>query len=174
MASDSRNTATLAVVVLAVLLPGCAAPRPARVAVRELEHAPTVPLHDRRQALVSRVSDVAPLYTALTEHVGLIEVRRSAEWRVLARAAVGIGPEPDLSRGTVIGLLWRAGLPLDGGWPVEIDAIRVAQGAGYVVGRARAGTCLPDGTCYLDLAYVPSPATVLVVDFGNLRVYPGR
>ena len=93
---------------------------------------------------------------------------------MLARAAPGIGPQPDLERGVVIGLLWRAGIPLDGGWPIDIVSVRVAQRGSYVVGRAQAGTCLPDGTCYLDLAYVPTPATVLVVDFGNLRVFPAR
>ncbi|MFQ5473206.1 MAG: hypothetical protein ACE5FA_10020, partial [Dehalococcoidia bacterium] len=115
---------------------------------------------------------IEPLYRPLCSRLGIIHIRGPAQWRDLQEAAPGIGPAPDFERGIAIAIASRAGQPLDGGWPISLQAVRVVGGAGFVSVHFASGTFLPDGTTYLEATFVEDLDTVLVVEVNGVRFYP--
>jgi len=166
-----------AIGLLAVMLPSaCSQPAGVRlVRLAELEAAPTAQVHPLARVLLSDASVLAtPLYSPLCRRLGLLHVRNERDWEVLSRCATGLGACPDFARGLVVGLVTRVGQPLDGGWPVRIDAVQVFDGAALVSARFQSGTYLADGTSYLELVQVAGLQQVLVVEVNGVRLYPGE
>jgi hypothetical protein len=132
------------------------------------------PLHSQARArvIVSDAARLAGIYHPLGERLGLIQVRTAAQWARLAALAPGLGTCPDLKSGAVVGVASRVGLPLDGHWPVHVQAVRGYEGAGYLVADFNGGSYLPDTTTYLETVYVPDLAAVLVVEVNGVRFYP--
>ena len=94
------------------------------------------------------------------------------DWEILRRYAPEIGPCPDLSRGIVVGVTSEAGLPLDGSWPIRLEAARIYQGAGFLIARFDGGSFLPDGTTYLEAAQFDGLHIVLMAEVNGVRFYP--
>ncbi len=142
------------------------------VSLRQLESAPLTLPGQTRRIVLADAQALDGAYHALTPRLGILVVRDAATWQRLARQMPNPGPQPDLSTGAVVGVVSRAGLPLDGCWPVSLDAIQVHGGAGLVSASFRGGTYLPDGTLYAETAYVNDLDAVLVVSVNGLRYFP--
>jgi len=171
----SRRRCALAGLLIAGLaaLTSCAgrSARPA-ITVQALESASRVAPTFTRRAIVTRPDELGDLYHPLGRRCGLIEVRSGSEWERLRRVAPELGPPPDFRRGAVIGITSDAGLPLDGSWPIGLEAVRVCAGAGFAVARFPGGTFLPDGTTYLEASQIEGLAVVLMVEINGTRFYP--
>ncbi len=156
-----------------VLSASCAPGSTARtIRLEQLEAAGELPLRTLKRGLVRDPSALEPLLRPLGRRLSLLEVKTPAEWEVLSRAVPGLCKCPDLAHGAVIGLVARAGRPLDGQWPASMERIRVSQGAGLLTVRFEGGSFLPDGTSYVELAQVEGLEAVLVVDVGASRFFP--
>lgn len=154
-------------------LSACGARTRARaISVHTLELAPPVEPGRTRRALVSDPTRLGRLYCPLGPRLGLIQVRSPRQWETLRRCAPELGPAPDFREGIVVGLASRAGLPLDGSWPIHLQSVRVHSGAGFATGRFKGGTFLPDGTTYLETAQFDGLNTVLMVEVNGTRFYP--
>lgn len=147
---------------------------PQRIALSDLEAAPPCPPAQRQQALVADVARLRPLCTPLGRRLALIQIRTLRDWDRLRESVPGLGPCPDLNRGSVVGLVSLAGTPLDGGWPVSLETVQVYDGGGLVRARFYGGTYWPDGTAYLETGYVPGLYAVLAVDINGTAFYPGQ
>jgi len=108
----------------------------------------------------------------LGPRLGLLQIRTTEQWQRLARAAPQLGACPDLAHGMVIGLACWAGEPVSGTWPVRIDAVRVADGAGLLEAHFAGGSYLPDGSARLETVFVPAFVNVLVADIDGTMFYP--
>ena len=117
-------------------------------------------------------SALGDAFRPLGARLGLVQVNSAEQWARLARLAPGLGPCPDLSGGSVVGLASTIGMPLNGRWPIHVQSVRAHEGAGLLVARFDGGSYLPDGTAYLETMYVPDLATVLVVEVNGVRFYP--
>ena len=151
-------------------LSACSAPLQRMVSLQSLEDSNLQLAHPLGQVMVDRVdwaADVAPLGSRLA----LCQVRTPDDWAALQAHHPGLGPCPDLQNGTVVGLASRVGQPLSGRWPLRIEHAQVSGGAILLTAHFEGGTYLPDGTTYLDLAYVPHGQQVLVVDINGVRYY---
>ena len=161
---------------LAVLLVGLSAcgVSPARrtISLHELETAPVIQPHATRRHIVSDPAALRPLYQPLGRRFGLIQVCSEDQWEQLSRAAQRMGPCPNLRRGIVVGLVSEAGTPLDGGWPFRWQGIRLCDGAGLIEANFNSGNYLPDGTTWLETAYVERLRKGLVVSVDGSRYYP--
>lgn len=155
------------------LLCACTATTGSRtVTMATLEDAPTSPLERPEQRVVADPQVLRELCTPLGPRLGLLQVRCQADWRRLANAAGPIGACPDLREGIVLGLACWAGTPIDGQWPVHIQAVRVCEGGGLVQADFETGSYLPDGTARLETAHVKGLGTVLAVDVNGTMFYP--
>lgn len=168
LAAALAATAATVCLSLSCALP----PRTHRISVRSLEAGLSYPPQHRQRLIVSDASKLAPLYLALSDHVGLIQIHNALEWSILDQAVSYLGPAPDFSRGMVIGVLSQLGTPLDGGWPVTIRSVRVHARAGLLQTDFNSGCYLPDGMAYLETAYVEGLRSILVVDIDSARFYP--
>ena len=170
----ARGAVPLVAGVLAVL-PACRFLSPTRtIALADLEAAPAQRPTGARHVVVSDAQGLRALCKPLGPRLGLIEVRSAEQWRALEDAAPQIGACPDLRRGTVVGIVAWGGTPLNGGWPVEFDAVQVHEGGGLLKAKFKGGTYLPDGTARLETGYVPGLHAVLVVDVNGTPFYVGR
>lgn len=142
-----------------------------RVSLDALESAPMHRPRQRARTIVADVEKLEDLYHPLNSHVGIVQVRSLKDWQRLNRVAPQHAPPPDFSRGMIIGVLSRAGTPIDGGWPAVIESVRVFDTAGLLISHFQSGCYLPDATAYLESAYVEGLSTVLVVDVDDLRFY---
>lgn len=157
----------------ATLLPSCqpaAAPR--TITVAALESAPPARKTAQKKLVVPDAAALQRVCYPLGSRLGLLQVRSAKEWELVARAIPQIGPCPDLTRGALVGLACWTGTPVDGAWPVSLAAVRVREGAGLLEGDFHPGTYLPDGTAYLETAYVPGLRSVLIVDVSGTTFYP--
>lgn len=146
-------------------------PPRAEISVRSLEQASSSnPIHAQR-AIVEDTPAIDSICVPLGPRLGLVQIRHSAEWTQLQKAIPEVGPCPDLVHGCVVGVISRAGLPLNGEWPINLDDVRINQGAGYVSATFQGGSYLPDGTTYLEWAYVEGLNSVLIVDVNGLRYF---
>lgn len=143
----------------------------AKIRVEDLENAPIAGPVLTNRAIVAESPALNTMSTQLGPRLGLIQVRRPAEWDVLQHAVPDVGPCPDLLHGSVVGVFCRAGLPLNGDWPVELENVRVRGGAGLVSATFEGGSYLPDGTTYLEWTYVVGLDSVLVVEVNGLRFF---
>jgi hypothetical protein len=142
------------------------------VSARSLENAPQTRPKMIRRAIVSPAADLQACYRPLGPRLGLIQIRSASDWEKLRAAAPELGPCPDLSQGMVIGLLCHAGQPVNGRWPIHLQAIRNYQGAGFATGEFEGGTYLPDDTTYIEIAQFTDLRGVLMVDIDGTRFYP--
>lgn len=144
------------------------------ISLHTLEAAPATRPRATRRHIVSDPAALRPLYRPLGRRLGLIHVCDQDDWEQLARATPQIGHCPNLRRGIVVGLVSEAGTPLDGGWPFRWKAIRLHKGAGLIEADFNAGNYLPDGTTWLETAYVEGLKRVLVVSVDGSRHYPSE
>lgn len=172
----SRNAARLFGALMLSTLAGLSAcslnSRASIVTVQSLEEAPATRPKMIRRAIVSPAADLEPCFCPLGPRLGLIQVRTEDDWEKWRTAAPEIGSCPDLSQGMVVGLLSHAGMPVNGRWPIHLDAIRVYRGAGFATGEFEGGTYLPDGTMYLEVAQFSDLRSVLMVEIDGTRFYP--
>lgn len=158
---------------LAVLLAACnTAPKPKTITMAALESAPSAPTAGIERLIVSDPLALQEMCTPLGRRLGLVQVRCRSDWIRLARAVPQIGPCPDLRHGMLVGLACWAGTPVDGHWPLRIDAVRVHDGAGLVEADFHGGSYLPDGTTFLEIAHVAGMSAVLAVDINGTTFYP--
>lgn len=159
--------------LLAGLIPACqVAPRVRMVSLESLESASPRRIHGAQRHLVRDGAGLQALAIQLGPRLGLIEVRNEAQWQALNAAVGGHMRRPDFSRGTLVGLATWAGTPVDGEWPVELQSVHLSDGGGLLRSHFHGGTYLPDGTAYLETAYVPDLRAVLVVDIDGTSFYP--
>lgn len=161
--------ARAAVLAVLTLLGGCAAQPTIRM--QTLENAPLAELMEPRRIVVGELDSLGDLYRPLCARLGLVQIRSGRDWERFRRAAPGLGPCPNLARGAVIGVVSRAGTPLDGGWPIEILEARIVNGAGYLCAEFRSGTYLADGVACVALAQCRGLSTVLMADVNGLRYF---
>ncbi len=157
----------------ATLLLGCqpnATPR--TITVAALEGAPPARTTAQKKLVVPDTAALQRVCYPLGPRLGLLQVRSAKEWELVSRAVPQIGPCPDLARGALVGLACWTGTPVDGTWPVSLATVRVCEGAGLLEGDFHPGTYLPDGTAYLETAYVPGLRSVLIVDVSGTTFYP--
>jgi hypothetical protein len=162
--------AGLAALILFSACAGREAPR--IITLDELENAPQAAAVETRHLVVSDPSSLRDLCRPLGPRLGLLQVRTPDEWRRLAGIAPQIGPCPDFRAGILIGLACWAGTPVDGHWPLRIDAVRLHDGAALVEADFRGGTYLPDTETCLEIAHVAGAVTVLAVDVNGTKFFP--
>jgi hypothetical protein len=155
------------------LLTSCATFRTThRIPLEALERAAVVAPTMRSHMVVSDLDVVAPLHQRLTDGLGLIQVHNLSEWRILQRAVPYLGPPPDFSRGSVVGLLISFGTPVDGSFPLDVRSVRTLDGAGLLAADVPTESFLPDHASYLELLYVEGLRATLVVDLDTIRFFP--
>lgn len=162
-------------IALAILGPlaACRSPATSRtLTLTDLENAPPAHAVLLERAVVSDAHELKKLCTQLGVRLGLIEVRSPRDWQRLAGIAPGVGRCPNLRHGMVVGIASWAGLPANGRWPIHLDGVNVRDGAGLVKATFEPGTYLPDGTTYLETAYVEGLRAVLAVDVNGTTFYP--
>lgn len=147
-------------------------PRSQAVSIHTLENAATVQPGATRRAIVSHAPELGSFYYPLDSRLGLFQIRNAEQWNTLRRCAPELGRCPDLKRGIVIGLASRAGLPLNGTWPIRLETTRVHDGAGLVTAQFNGGSFLPDGTTYVEAAQYDNLRAVLIVEVNGVRFYP--
>lgn len=158
-----------------VALAGCRlAERTKLVSVHELEASGVVLPEQTQRTLVTNPQLVDDIGRPLGPRMALVTANDPDEWARLKRLAPGLGPCPDFKRGMVVGLVSRAGTPVDGAWPLRVKSVRLHAGAGYVIGQFHAGSYLADNAAYLETAYFPDLEAVLVVEINGLRYLARR
>lgn len=173
--SRARGSGVALLVAMAVvpLLSSCGPRNHSQaVSIHSLEVADTVMPSATRRAIMCETGELDRLYHPLGRRLGLFQVRSPQEWELLRRHAPELGPAPDLDRGIVIGLASHAGLPVNGTWPIRLEAVRVYNGAGFAIGHFQGGSFLPDGTTYVETAQYDGLATVLMVEVNGTRFFP--
>lgn len=167
-----RKQRGVLLIVAALLLTssgGCGGGRTVRM--QALETAPPTDFLETHRIVLGELNSLADLYRPLCPRLGVIQIARERDWQRLARAAPRLGPCPDFSQGAVIGIVSRAGTPLDGAWPVDLTSVRVTDGAGYLEASFRAGTYLADGVACVTLAHCRGLDRVLMADVNGLRYF---
>ncbi|MBI5863670.1 MAG: hypothetical protein HZB38_04005 [Planctomycetes bacterium] len=158
--------------VLLGALSSCAAPRRAApLSIGTLEAAPSAQLRESCRTIVSDPQEIADLCRPLGPRMDLVQVHTNADWARLQQVCPDLGPAPDLARGAIVGVLCRAGTPLSGEWPIELDRVRVADGAGFLSASFVGGSYLPDGVGFLEAAYVEGLSDVMMVDVNGVRFF---
>lgn len=142
------------------------------VSVHTLETAAPVEPTATRRAVLACAAELSNLYRPLNSRLGLFQIQNAAEWNTLQHCAPELGRCPDLSGGIVVGVVSRAGLPLNGTWPIHVQAARVHEGAGFVIAHFDGGSFLPDGTTYVETAQFNNLRAVLMVEVNGVRFYP--
>jgi len=156
-----------------LLLPGCLLPPPTKtVTLSALEAAPATPLPGSQRLVASDSPALRSLCTPLGPRLGLLQVRNAADWRLYREVVPTAEKCPNLQRGSIVGIVCWAGTPLDGKWPVRVDAVKVEEGGGLLKARFHGGTYQPDGIAYLETGYVPGLRSVLVVSVNGTSFYP--
>ncbi len=151
----------------------CAAPQPAvqRVSLASLEAAQPRYGGDRIRAVISDVSRLGELYHALTDRVGMVEVRDRVQWERLHSVAPRLGPPPDFDRGILVGVVSRVGQRVDGRWPIRLESVRLNHQAGLLSSSFESGAYLPDGVAFMEAAFVEGLSAVLVVEVDGMRFF---
>ncbi len=129
----------------------------------DLKASPTVSMQRLGRSLVVNPEAIRKLCVPLGPRLALLEVRTAGQWHQLQHAACELGPQPNLKDGMVVGLVCWAGTPVDGGWPIRVNAVHIYGTAGLVEADFQGGNYLPDGVGYLEAVYVPGLRSVLVV-----------
>lgn len=156
----------------ALELASCASqPRVVAVSVEALESAAEVGPILTERSIITDADALQSFYVALGPRMGLVQVHNGADWDRLREVAPEIGDCPNLARGSVIGIVCRTGTPLDGDWPIELNAVRITDGAGFVCASFHGGSYLPDGAAFLEATYVEGLNSVLMVDVNGVRFY---
>lgn len=148
---------------------GCAARQTIRM--QTLETAPPADFIASYSIVLGELDSLGDLYRPLCPRLGVIQITRETDWEMIRRAAPGLGPCPDLSQGAIVGIVSRAGTPLDGAWPIDITEARATQGAGYVCAEFRGGTYLSDGLACVTLAQCRGLDRLLMADINGLRYF---
>jgi hypothetical protein len=158
---------------LAAALTSCrATPAVRYVSADSIEAGITAAPTSTRRAMVLDPGPLGELYTPLGRRLGLIHIRDESDWARLCRAVSDPGPMPAFDRGSVVALVTRTGLPIDGQWPITIEHVRLCGGAGMICGSFHGGSYLADGATYAEIAFVETLRDVLIVDVNGVRYYP--
>ena len=168
-----RHALHVALALLALPFVSCASKlrAVAAVSIEALESAPPISPITTERSIVTDAEALRPLSIDLGPRLNLVQVRNPNDWQRLREVAPEIGDCPNLERGALVGILCRTGTPLDGDWPIDLDAVRVADSAGFVCASFHGGTYLPDGVAYLETAYIEGLSSVLMVDVNGVRFY---
>ena len=151
----------------------CTLSAPTRtISLSDLESAPLVPVERLGRTIVADVDATEAMYTSLAPRLGIYRVLTPEQWRAFQGAARISAPVISSGRGTIIGIVSRAGRPLAGGWPIRVEQVRVVDGAALVTARFASGSYLPDGLSYVDTVYVDEPIVVLALEINDVRYYP--
>ncbi|RMF79053.1 MAG: hypothetical protein D6744_09465 [Planctomycetota bacterium] len=151
----------------------CTLSTPVRtIRLSDLESAPLAPMQRLGHAVVGTSPQVDDMYTPLAPRLGFVRAQTPQDWLALSEAARLHAAPSEYRNGTIIGVVSRSGRPLDGGWPIRIEQVRVTEGAALVTARFESGSYLPDGVSYADLVYVDEPVTVLALEINDVRYYP--
>lgn len=137
----------------------------------QLESAPIQAVHATRAIPVVDADALKDVYVALGPRLGVIQIQNSKEYKQLRAAAPDVGPQPDFTGGTLIGVVSWLGTAVDERPGVELAGLQMAHGAGLLRVRYRSGCYLPDGSAMLTLAYVPDLQRLLVVTAGGTTFY---
>ncbi len=108
----------------------------------------------------------------LERGLGLIEIRDRLHWAALTHAAPGLGPCPDLTRGSAVCLASWLGERIDGSPPAQIDSVQVHRGAAKVSATFVGGNYHPVAAGFVDVVYVPRLREVLVVEINGTPYFP--
>lgn len=164
-----RTSAAVATAGILSGLSACSAPQPViTIHMSDLESAAPARFRPLGTLILSSDADLGPGATRLDERLVLVSCPVQTAPPVL-RGALPADCGPG---GTLVGVGLRLGVCLDGLSPIRIDEFRQTQGAGMLKVDLTPATYLPDGTLYLDLAYLDRPSAVLVVDVDEVRYYP--
>lgn len=161
-----------AALVVAPLSACSALPRSRVVSLHSLESAPPAAHLASSRWLVADPSALARVRTPIGTRLDLIVVRCERDRQALRRALGTDIPPMDFSQGILVGVASRAGLPLSGGWPLHITALRIFDGAGLLSATFDSGTYLPCGAAMLEAAFVPGLSDVLALEINGERFYP--
>jgi hypothetical protein len=142
------------------------------VSLESLETAPLRRIHHVQRHVVKDGAGLAQLAIHLGPRLGLIEIRNEQQWQALNEAVGGRLRRRDFSRGTLVGLASWAGTPVDEEWPIVLQTVQLSEGGGLLQSHFHGGTYLPDGTAYLETAYIENLRAVLVVDVDGTSFYP--
>jgi hypothetical protein len=167
-----RSVLPACAVTLGALAACSIQPAQERLTIHSLEMAQKVCPEAPRRAIVSDCAALQDLCYPLAGRLGLLQVHSPDDWSRLIQVAPELGPCPDFSRGMVVGVVSWAGLPLDGEWPIALEDVRCCHGAGLVSAHFRGGSYLPDGTTYLEAAFLEDLEAVLILDVNGVRFYP--
>lgn len=175
---ESASLRSRALVVLLVaalhLIPACAANWNQRVVtLAELRASPAQASLCARRAVVFDLAPLADLLRPVTPRVSLIDIDSRGAWQRVRTLAPDLGPCPDLSRGRICILAAQLGDPLDGAWPLTIDAGRLRHGAALLSARTSPGTYFATSATYLQAAQFPNLAAVVIVEINGQRYTPG-
>ena len=158
---------------------GCHWGTPQRVvSLARLEAAPLRFPTQTARAVLGGADTLGDLYHELTPRLGYFVVTDQNAWQRLtavapslrAHPAVG-GPRPDFRRGGFVGIVSRAGTPVDGDWPIMLDGVRLRQGGALIEASFNGGSYFPDDCLYAEAAYVEGLTAVLVVEVNGLRTF---
>ncbi|MFH1746720.1 MAG: hypothetical protein ABIG44_06710 [Planctomycetota bacterium] len=144
------------------------------VTLSALEAAPQVYPTNHCRRIAIDPSALQPVARPLSERIALVQVHSPMEWDQLCQATGAVASCPDFSRGMIVGLISQTGTPLDGSWPFEWGSVHVHEGAGLLRVHFTGGSYFPDGTTYVETAYVENLGALLVVDINGDRFYPNQ
>lgn len=142
------------------------------ISLPTLEQAPAVELIPIGQAVLGDPVQLAAAYTPLSSRMGVYQIRTQDDWHALTRLAPQLGPCPPLDGGLVVAFASRIGTPLRHDWPVRIERARVVAGGVLVEAHFNGGNFLPDGTTYIDAAYISGGRDLLAVEVNGVSFVP--
>lgn len=152
---------------------GCQAPRaPAKISWDRATEVEIQPAWSWRGQLSSSTIMAPEVINSLCPEFDLLHVRTAEQWKKL-RPSLAFPPDSrmdrlDFGRGSVIGLVARLGRPAEEKFPIDFDAVRVSEGAGWIRFRFSSGYYYPVYTGpWVILAYAPGLLEPRVVEINN-------
>ncbi len=113
------------------------------------------------------------LIQVLSSEFSLVTITRRADWVSIGRRTrlPALGPEVDLTRGMIVGILANVGESATGKWPISLRVVRTHAGQGWIEADFASGLYYPVQTAgYLELVYVPGLRAVQRVGI-NDRIF---
>ncbi len=100
----------------------------------------------------------------LSPRLSVLQIRDRRTWSAVAAAIPAAAAEPDFTHGCVVGLISRAGRPLNGNAPLALSEVVDFGDVACLSGQFRGGSFLPDGSAYLALAWAETRSPLLSAD----------
>jgi len=114
----------------------------------------------------------AHLLQELCPEYSLVVIRTDGDWADVRRRlqCSSSGPDLDLSRGSIVGLVANVGESMDRHWPIHLRTLRRIGTEGFLQAAFTPGVYYPLITAsYVDLVYAPGVRTVSLVGIDNRR-----